>query len=447
MTINGDYVKILKRGVPGAFTAALPRRPYIVGIDAQQKLMCPAGIDSWRRFIDTMFVSVVDKAFGMGAEVVVVSFDDYRYTPSAKHETQRKRDQSLPDFRFAKQDSLPVKIPDNFNGAMRNRNFKTRVIFMVLNNLKIEFSKRFEKEAQNNGQQPNKTLVLKFLDVEVVGAPIEIPAAFVTAESKTGENDITLPAWVPPAERGPLLIISTDGDFVPISMMQIERTGGDIMLYRLVTNVGNLSPSRNSSPTKKPTDASKSTTAKHEFVSVAHLIPFVKREFPTQNPVADFATLVALTGCDFCMNLPRVGPSRVWQMRSQFRKLDLGKDTHLMLAMLLVYRDLYKKHVQLTHTRVLGMRDALVGDPDTDVAEAITSMYRALYRQIQSTTKLSLGTRQSVWVDARALAHCRNALWTREYWERLHDYPDPLEDEGVKYGFVRNERGWTQWRS
>lgn len=432
MTINGDYVKILKRGVPGAFTTHLPRKPYIVGIDAQQKLMCPSGIKSWRRFIDVMFTSVVDKAFGMGAQIVVVSFDDYRYTPSAKHETQRRRDQSLPDFKFAQHDSLPKNVPENFNGAMRNRQFKSKVIFTVIANLRYDFQKRFLQEPALAG----RSLVLKFLRTEVVGAPIDIPAAFAAptkdneaAVCKTGENDITLPLWIPTPSKGPLLIISTDGDFVPISMIQMERTGGDILLYRLTTNVG-----------------TPSTQHTHEFVAVGDLIPFVRQEFPTVNPVSDFATLVALTGCDFCMNLPRVGPARLWAMRSLFTGLDLQSDLHLLMVIVTVYQDLFKKHTRVSRTRVSEMLDFVKQNQVDDADTKVGGLYREIQQHVQNAPKLSTGTRDSVWVYSRALAHCRNALWTRVYWERLHEYPDPLDAGGAPYGFELNDRGWTQWR-
>jgi hypothetical protein len=66
-------------------------------------------------------------------------------------------------------------------------------------------------------------MVFDFRDeVEVLGAARALPPLLCTSPlPRRGECDITVFAYVSPGD--PLLINSTDGDFVPISLLQIER--------------------------------------------------------------------------------------------------------------------------------------------------------------------------------------------------------------------------------
>ncbi len=51
-------------------------------------------------------------------------------------------------------------------------------------------------------------------------------------------------------------------------------------------------------------------TRKHDFVQVSKLMACIERLLPSraQHPVEQFCAMVALSGCDFALNLPRLGP-------------------------------------------------------------------------------------------------------------------------------------------
>ncbi len=55
MTIHSDFFKLAKEGCAQAFTEAAPKRPDVVFIDGQVKLMKADAIDSWPLFFRIQF--------------------------------------------------------------------------------------------------------------------------------------------------------------------------------------------------------------------------------------------------------------------------------------------------------------------------------------------------------------------------------------------------------
>lgn len=214
MTINSDWVKILKRADGGAFTQRCPTKPYVAFIDGQIKLMCGGHICSWAQFFKSQFVSTIEAAFATGAEVVVLGFDDYMFVPSAKNTTQQKRMRSTPELSFSAADELPPNFPDTWMDCIKNRAFKAKVIAFVLQNVRRHFADETERTVIIDWKGPpelvGKTVALPALFTDADGAP--------TAGLKRGECDIKAFAWL---ELGPTLLISTDGDYVPLALTQV----------------------------------------------------------------------------------------------------------------------------------------------------------------------------------------------------------------------------------
>ena len=91
MTINSEWVSMLKASHPRAFTEALPTKPVAWFVDGQIKLMKGAWITTWEVFFQMQFVRTIDRALDSGAQVVIMGFDDYTHVPECKGMTQRKR--------------------------------------------------------------------------------------------------------------------------------------------------------------------------------------------------------------------------------------------------------------------------------------------------------------------------------------------------------------------
>lgn len=396
MTIDSGWVKILKRAAPHAFTAVQPVTPGTVFIDGQIKLMKGEHVKTWKQFIEYQFYHTIDRCFKTGAHTVVLGFDNYKHVPTAKNMTQRKRSQHVPQTDFDESMSLPAVLPEYWSAAMRNRAFKSKVMAMVCNNVREKYA------------DCTRTVVLDFRDeVEVLGAARALPPLLsATPPPRRGECDIKAFAYANCNE--PLLIHSTDGDFVPISLLQIERAlnAGEpvprAMLYRMSTNVAGLGEKRKHG-------------REFEFVDMNALYAFLQTEFKTSHPARAFATLVACTGCDFTMNLPQLGPTRLWTHRHLLTaQLDAGVSTDSIGGMM--------AHA---YAQTFLLRARVKSLPRLCPAGSLS----AVLSNIKSSSQIAQRVRDSMWSASRAEAHAHNVLWTLYYWTLLHECPEPVSGD------------------
>ena len=399
MTIDSGWVKILKRAVPHAFTASQPVTPGVVFIDGQIKLMKGEHVKTWKQFVDFQFFNTIDRCFKTGAHTVVLGFDNYKHVPTAKNMTQRKRSQHVPPTEFDESMSLPTVLPDYWDSAMRNRAFKAKVMAMVCNNVRLKYA------------DCTRTVVLDFRDeVEVLGAARSLPPMLCSSPlPRRGECDIKAFAFA--SLDDPLLISSTDGDFVPISLMQIERAlqaGGAaprVILYRIATNVAKPGEKR-----KKGREM--------EFVDMNALYTFLRAELAGPGPALAFSTLVACTGCDFTMNLPQLGPTRLWTHRHLLTAQLRGGLSPESVGRVIAHA--------YTQTFMCRARVKCLADPCPD------DSLRIVLSNITKSTKIAPRIRDSIWHYDRADAHARNTVWTVQYWTLLHEHPDPVSGD---FGF------------
>ena len=417
MTIDAGWVKLLKTNVPRAFTSAPASFPDIVFIDGQIKLMKGDHVTTWQAFLHSQFVNTIEHAFALGASVVVMGFDDYTYVPRSKNMTQSKRNRSVPEVSFGLADDLPAHPPEEWMAAMRNRTFKVKVIQFVVNCLKQHY--RLEQR---------RSVVLDFHGVpKVVCGSYQLPALFEQHSEATplrrGECDIKGPDWLP--HKGTLLLVSTDGDFIPIALIQLEkhlRTSGqkaNILIHRMKT--------RTAVAAKR--SASGSTKREYEFVDTALLLAWLATEFPERpSPASCFAALVAMTGCDFCMNLPALGPSKIWAARVKLRDNPLLHCADLVTVLIVVYQ-------QLLQNKCTGVGPETIRSIcDTRSAKAV---YELQLASAQRCLALAPRTKSALWAADRLVAHACNVLWTLQYWTLLHAAPDPLSGN-FGYVHVRN---------
>lgn len=444
MTIDSGWCKITKQVVPDAYSndihPLLLRSPHITFIDGQIKLMKPEFIRTWAEFLRLQIYSTIDKAMARGAHVVVLGFDDYAHVPVAKHPTQRRRSDHVKAINFSGNDELPPSPPEEWNAAMRNRIFKTKVVSLVARNVAEKY-----KDCE-------KTVILDWIGTpRIYGKEITLPPLLSNAESdmKRGECDIKAFTWM--FLNKPLLIDSTDGDFLPMALLQLEmstisppqNTGdedctGDsepqtpvIFLHRMKTNTETCR--------KRGAGGSKVTRREYEFVHVNRILAGMQREMTClhrdDRKVSGaklFAFLVAVTGCDFALNLPGIGPSKLWALRSQNNSaitddmVSQDPEKLLLYFVTKIYLDVYKKYMNGTVQCQLH-----------DSANSLYSAYQQIYSQVHGNAVHT--PRILPWPPERMIAHIQNTRWTIQYWQHLHHYPDPLSVDGSGsslYGWV-----------
>ena len=407
MTIDSGWVKILKANCPSAFSHAIPFTPHTVFIDGQIKLMKSDAITTWELFYKVQFEATIRNAFKTGASVVILGFDNYKHVPDAKAPTQRKRCNKIDYYEFGELDTLPTIIPSSWAQAIRNRSFKAKVIKMICHNL--------ERLAELN----DKTLIIDWLDTPIVlGAQLQLPRACTNIENKRGECDIKAFNYL---ELGSLCIFSTDGDYIPIALLHAHEN--PIVLLRYTTTMPQ---------DKKRKRGETSKALKYEYVNINPLATFLQNDLKTfPRPFETFALLVAATGCDFTLNLPRLGPAKLWANRRIWKKIEFADSVdcrqNLLCTILEMYLILFKN--KITDKNKLN-------EKNRDAAQA----YETLKKHI--TTLPS----NVDWTFERVCAHVKNTLWTVLYWQRLHDYPIPTgtNDQCASlYGFCLDPSGRT----
>lgn len=512
MTINADFVKILKTECPDGFSRTLPAQdaPDTVFIDGQVKLMKADEIKTWPVFLNVMFFKTIERCFNHGARVVVLGFDDYTYVPTSKTMTQVKRNKQVPAIKFGESDSLPPYMPDDWGAAMRNRTFKVKVIHKILHETRVWFEDRQRQDAAWRV----RTLVLDFQrrpavlfspppaaparardaapagDAPAADAPAaDAPAAPQGAlKRKRGDGAADAPASagpaldarLPPPEsvvwkgRGEcdikaffwmqfsrrLLIVSTDGDYIPLSMLQMLRAQGDaatphceVLIFRMNTRCAadavpgskrpGLAPSSRApvAGTAAGGPPARKQGREYEFVHVSKLMTCVERLLPSeaQHPVEQFCAMVAFAGCDFALSLPRLGPKTLWKLRHRLAKVNMSRAPQLLCAMCILYWDTFVMKNTMP-TGVVNSADFFDKLSQTDAERYYTtSMHR-----IKNIKSISPRIISMLWEMSRARAHTLNIEWTLAYWNQLQNFPDPHSKD---FGYLRDSHGRTHFCS
>ena len=401
ITIDAGWVKILKENVPLAFSQKCQFEPSVFFIDGQIKLMKAESINTWALFIRQQFIRCLDRAFEQGIPVVVLGFDNYVYVPTAKSMTQRKRMRDVAALEFQRGQELPTTIPDNWSAAIKNRAFKTKVISFVVSNLRSHY------------QNISSTLIIDYMGVpEVIGAPIQLPTELQNVELKRGECDIKAFFW---NRLGPLLIDSTDGDFIPISLLQYDKCMSPIALHRFNTRVRS----------SKPSDP------RYEYVNIETLHAYVVKEMRrSSEPCRDFASLVGMVGCDFTMSLPQIGPKTLWSLRPFIKNNLLDSPAGRLMLVVRTMLKTHQKHLSCIAKKLNGI---LLESPTQEEAE---NAYTLLYTTLRHKNSVSERIRNKLWTPARMCAHVKNVTWTLQYWELLHHFADPLDSD---FGYKRSK--------
>jgi len=412
MTIDSGWVQHLKRECPGAFKPTLSVRPATWFIDGQIKLMKAEWITTWELFVQKQFFDTIDRAFEHNASVVVLGFDDYTHVPLCKSMTQRARNVKQGVFTWNENTPLPQKPPDDWAACMRNRTFKSMVVAMLVRNV------------QRTYRNHDRTVIIDWMGPPIVlGRALEldgreIPAAVLDADGRRGECDIKALAW---STFGALVVQSTDGDFVPLGLLLCEaHADRQVFLERIETKISGGAKRTAFGATKR----------RMEFVCIRELVTYVQRALQSHAaPCRAFATLVALTGCDFSQSMPAIGPAKMWTARGLMHRLDLASEHGVLSAIALSYQFNFGKTIRtVPYTHI---------DSTTD-SGASQAAYARVAAAIVNNTSIAEKTKNAMWSAEDATRHARNVLWTLQYWSTLERWPDPMQP---KFGFAVDAAG------
>jgi hypothetical protein len=239
-------------------------------------------------------------------------------------------------------------------------------------------------------------------------------------DSKRGECDIKAFGWT---VWGPTVLQSTDGDFVPLALLQTRtESTSPIYLERLMTH---LTPAN-----KRSVDGSRKRQL--EYVCVSTLHARVCELLPSHaSPAGTLATMIALTGCDFCNSMPAIGPAKLWAAKHAARDLDFATPEGVLAAVTTAYQLNFGKHIRPT-------RQGDIVASSREVSQSL-GMYELVSRNIRNNSSTSQKHKDSLWTARHMHMHVLNVTWTvGEYWSRLDLYDNPVCE---RYGYQNNAKG------
>lgn len=437
MTIDSGFFKIIKRECASAFVSDLPMtmKPDTVFIDGQIKLMKADAVRTWSSFLHLQYYKTIEQSFGFGASTVVLAFDNYEFVPVSKGMTQANRSKSMPRIDVCASDDLPSTLPENWSVLMRNRTFKVKVINYILRCVQNWFEAKYEASlASHDAVWGNRTLVLDFAETIVLGKSIENP---ITAEMNVGRGECDIKAfnWLKSCER--MLVYSTDGDYLPIALLQIQKFAlsnadtrnylPDVWLFRIETKVASNTTSK-----RKRVDGSFQSKFQKEFVHVNAIYSWIQDVFPSTKTTAvnQLCCLIAMCGCDFAMNLPQLGPQRLWQIRHLLRHVDLTDKDSVVLAISVAYQHSFSQK----NPRLMTERDCTPEGSIQHLNFTLQKISRASNKRLAS----------QIWSTERICAHACNVLWVIQYWNLLQAHIHPHNEPGA-WGYVVDAKGRTQF--
>ena len=454
MTINADFFKLLKEGCPQAFSEQTPARPDTVFIDGQVKLMKAAQVDSWGVFFAVQFFKTIENGFALGASTVVLGFDDYMHVPASKTMTQLKRVKQKVVFPFPQTACLPSRMPEDWGGAMANRTFKIKVICQGLDATTLWFQKKLALDPAYK----ERNLVLDYAGVPRLlrlekqdCAPNRV-AEFISKHDWTprpgtvgrGECDIKAFVWMQVSSC--LCIVSTDGDYLPLALLQTTGSPCEVVLFRMTTQTQAAAASKRKFIGSNGGDADENASQHarrprrtYEYVRILPIASWIKTVLPSKaiEPVRQFCAMVALCGCDFARNLPRLGPRTLWKLRHRMQHTDLLQVQQAVGALSIAYTDLFVTKNGMPE----GMSNSLLWFQSTS-EEQVRAIYNDVEARIQRNDRVSPRIKLQLWGADSAMAHARNAVWTMHYWSFLEHCPDP---HAADFGYVRDAKGRTHF--
>ena len=406
MTIHSDWSRIFHSECPAAFLKDIPQGQVGI-IDGHLQLMSlHEGIQSWARFVDFLFLRPVLKMYAAGCKKVVLCFDCYDFVPAYKAMTQTSRVQRHEVKVFEPHWDLPTFVPENTMLYLMNRNFKVKLIELVLARLppllKLEHDQAFILDYRR---------VVQYTPANnMVPQPIDdlLPL---------GESDVKFCRYVT-RYGGSALVHAIDGDYLAIALLYYTQhppsPANRIYIYR---QLATLEAAKQKRPRASP-KAQKCwvdvqmlhAMCLRRYDRVFTIDPATRSPFPTDALLRATVFLMLCAGTDFSRNLPLLGPKRLWELLpSVAEDMLLAHASHQLYADTVVatlYKHVFAKHIPHEHP---------------SLQRALTSL---------QSSRLSQHTKQHLPSEHRVLVTLSNLRWVMQYW-LAHNEPVDTPMDGT----------------
>lgn len=440
MGIHSEWVSIMKGEASEAFIPSLsPSSEYNVKgsfIDGQIQLMKADGIRTWDQFFQVQYANPIVKFFKEGPEdmVVVLAFDNYNFVPKAKSMTQARRKVNIEPLKFEECDTLPQILPLQWDCAMCNRVFKTKVIWRICEVIphlvsgSMHGAQKLIIDFMGQPQEYSK-VAHKTSQVVICGGADGCYMRKLHNFEEIGECDCKFPRWVDhiaALHKGKpvdVIVQSTDSDYIMIAMLHYEQqvqhpsyVHGRVMLYRMAATAKGHSSSRDKKKTSS--NKTKKEARKYEYVHIPLLYEIMtsicSKMLGGPHPIRSFALLVALGGTDFSRSTPQIGPHRMWEflphlLSSQDRFVQMNaQERHKKLWLL--NADKNTVDIQMVMNRLMAGIYAKVWSAHCSAWDGET--FASMYECIQDPScKLGQKTKESFPTALTMEVTIRNIAW------------------------------------
>jgi hypothetical protein len=442
------------------------------------KLQCPSGINDFHEFFVALYKRMIDRYLAMeGVNTVVLGFDDSTCSPFAKGPTQMKRRSRSVVLDWSELTPLPQFIPANYATLLFNRNFKTRVIKYIVEQVtihcKVKEGQRILVDYTGNpyvavgaGSGRNGTYVGDN------GAPEDAIEFLVPCP--ISECDVKFVRYV--SMESNLILDAVDSDYVIIGLCQIERLqrlGGftpQIFVKRLLlepgnavlvatggdknpvakkqkkdfftvpntsnkenVNPGNMKPDENAPVVKKP--------RVYEYADCGTILDAIRVCFAKHTPdtlkpytASILSHMIALCGSDFTRGVNYCNASTLfknvkllWPGLCEAATIDMETDTISMDPRVIAERvvGVLWKEVQFKKL--------------CDTPRMKNADFETLFQALSTNESISVFRRDRLITPKHLHCLVRSSNWTSFYWSDPERCPCSLD--GGDYGFVRKKTG------
>lgn len=459
MTIDKTFIENWKSKHPAAFSPNFPADVRTVFLDGQLKLQAPSGIDTWALWFDCLYGRSINRYLRTpGVLNVVLSFDNYDHCPKSKGPTQQKRRSrgEVPDW--AELQPLPPVIPYNYDRLLFNRNFKARVVQMVIEMV----------AAHCKPVVPGQRVVIDYKEHpytvqwdteahELIKVPVgDVPSP----RGDLGESDVKFVSYLDRRVWGDIVLDAVDSDYCIIGLCQLETMLGDehrgaatvprIYVRRLQVHAAGMKRVRGDEcggGGAAPQGAATSSLArKYEFVSCETIVNELHRSLRAKTPatlqghiVRILAHAVALSGCDFTRGISwftggtvSTNMALLWPAFCQAARLcsvpDPRSPSGEQVVLFMDSRDVAEKMLGTLWRRV-QFKKQCAGD-----SVAARGSFESLYGFLSQNSAVSAFRRERLITPQELHCLVRNANWTVWYWSNPASCPCAV-DGGFDFGF------------
>ena len=471
MTVDRSWMEICKAITPEAFDENMPIDAGTVFIDLQLKLQVPGTIEDWQFFYEVCVGRTISRFLeSPNVHTVVAAYDDYTNSPLAKNPTQVKRKSraEVPDW--ASHKPLPPMIPVNYNQLLFNRNFKTRVVLYMIEQITMQTRLKFPNQRVIIDYQQNPYVAVGVGAAKAGGelgpGSEPVPATEFEVKKLLGESDLK---WVRYLPLGSLILDAIDSDYLIIALNQIEKLGvaaPKIYVRRLLLQpstavtsaVAGGGKTKTARPKKRPLDQFLEPSAddtetftntedvvvkkgrSYEYCDANLIFQGIQKTFGKATPdelkpytMRIVSYCVALVGSDFTKGVSWLNGTTVFK---NMAALWPG----LCKAALINTDGLLSMDPRIVADKFIGKLWIEIQFPKLCGSSFQNASFETIYDFLSSNASIGAKRRELLITPRDLCCLCKGSNWTTIYWFHCEDFPCAVYSE-TDFGFKCLQKG------